>query len=86
MKSNVREAHMRVTVLLQGGIKELTGQNDTRIELTDSTLHTVTDVFNVITLNPGDVGFVICDNKLMDWNDPLQDGMTLAIFPVIGGG
>ncbi|MHC1761234.1 MAG: hypothetical protein AB9917_17325 [Negativicutes bacterium] len=77
---------MRVTVLLQGGIKELSGQSINRIELTDPALHEVKDIFNIVKLNPGDIGFIICDNKLMDWSNKLQDGMTIAIYPVIGGG
>lgn len=77
---------MRVIVLLQGGIRDLSDQGSNRIELVDPSLYEVKDVLNRITLNPGDVGFIICDNKLMDWNDKLQDGMTIALYPVIGGG
>ena len=77
---------MRVVVLLQGGIKELSGQSTNRIDLIDPELHEVKDILNTIKLNPGDVGFIICDNKLLDWSCKLQDGMTIAIYPVIGGG
>lgn len=77
---------MRVIVLLRGGLRELLDQGNERIEITAPSLHEVKDILEIIKLNPGDVGFVICENKLLDWSDKLQDGMTIAIYPVVGGG
>ncbi len=80
------EEVMRVIVLLQGGIKDLSDQSDNRIELIDPSLYEVKDILNIIKLNQSDVGIVLSENKLLDWSDKLMDGMTIALYPLVAGG
>lgn len=77
---------MQVIVMLQGGLKDLAGQSSNRIVLTDPSLYEVKDILGKINVNRADVGFVLSEDKFLDWSDKLHDGMTIAMYPLIGGG
>jgi len=47
---------------------------------------TVADVASDLSLPDDKIGLVLVNDRQADFQDPLADGDTLALFPVVGGG
>jgi molybdopterin converting factor small subunit len=77
---------MKVEVLLLGGLRELAGHDDRTVSLDDPSLRRVADLLPPLRLPPGIVGLAMCGDRQLDWEDDLAEGMTVTLYPLVGGG
>ena len=55
-----------------------------RVELNDGS--TVADLLGRAGIPPSEVAVALVDGRHVEWDRPLHDGETLALFPPIAGG
>ena len=75
----------RVTVRLHGGLERYTGRRG-GLELLVNDEATLAAVQDLLGIPKGEVAFFLVDQELRTESDLVQEGSTIDLYPVFGGG
>lgn len=76
---------IKVQVVLIGYLKKYSPpQGDGTVEISEAA--TAREIIEYYQMNPGEVGLVTVNQKVIDINTPLSPGVELVLYPLLGGG
>lgn len=75
-----------IKVIFRSVLKDYVQGNSEQVTLDYKPGLTIRAIIQKYGLQPGHIGLVLVDQQVSDLNSTLQDGSTVELYPIFGGG
>lgn len=77
---------MLITIILHSALKNSVPGNADRIRIDYGGNITIRTFLSQYNIHPGQIGLVLVNKEIYDLDRPLEDGTTVELYPIFGGG